>query len=387
MARIFIFRVSNFPRGAASANYAQYLAEALISEGNKVIVIGTGLNREDDQCGNKYIYCGVEYFNNERQNKIEELLCYSGSFLDSVEKRYNISSNDYAISYSPDYFTLKHLHRLFGCGHISVCRVEQFQPCQYKYGQLNPKYWVFALGVKYLHKVIKKSIPISSYIQRIDSDAGCETLLLPIMADTSRISVSNENRRDEKLNFIYAGIKQTDFEDDVELSFSAFNRLSDRELKRVKIHITGISREQFIKRYCQINRFERVIARCEFHGWLNYSDLEKLYKKMQYLVLARKCNEITKANFPSKVPELMAYGVVPICTAVGDYTQIYLKNEINSLIAIKNDVDSFYTCLQRACNMENHNLLRISNKAKETVKEKFDYTVWAKKISGFVFSK
>ena len=65
MARVFIFRASGFPRGAASANYIQYLADALISSGNSVIVIGTGRNRADDQIGDSFVYEGIEYFNNK----------------------------------------------------------------------------------------------------------------------------------------------------------------------------------------------------------------------------------------------------------------------------------------------------------------------------------
>lgn len=387
MARVFIFRASSFPRGTASANYIQYLADALISSGNSVIVIGTGRNRAKDQIGDSFVYEDIEYFNNERQSRFDEMICYSKSFLDTVRERYEISGNDYAISYSPDYFTLRYLVNLFASGHISVCRVEHFQPCQYKGGRLNPKYWVFDHGVKYLHKVIKKSIPISSYIQKMDNDAGCETLLLPIMADTSRITVTSESKKNKELNFIFAGIKQTNFEDDVKLSLAAFDRLPDRELGKLRIHITGLSKEQFCNRYCCLGEFERVLARCEFHGWLEYADLEELYKKMNFLVLARKCNEITKANFPSKIPELMAYGVVPICTAVGDYTKFYLKDESNSLIAMNNDIDSFFICLQKACNMSAESLLEMGNKARETVTEKFDYTIWSNTISAFILNK
>lgn len=385
MARVFIFRASKFPRGAASANYIQYLASALISCGNKVIVIGTGRNRAKDQHRDAFIYEEIEYFNNENQSRIEEMICYSRSFLDTVKKRYGISNNDYAISYSPDYFTLKYLSRVFSAGHIAVCRVEHFQPCQYKGGKLNPKYWVFDYGVRYLHKVIKKSIPISSYIQKIDEAAGCDTLLLPIMADTSRVNITNDDKQNDELNFIYAGIKQTDFEDDIELSFSAFNRMSDKELATLNIHITGMNQEQFKSRYCNCGNYDRVIARCTFHGWLDYSELENLYKKMHFLVLARKCNEITMANFPSKIPELMAYGVVPLCTAVGDYTKYYLKNNYNSLIAAENDIDTFYTCLEKAKDLDIQDFTIMSRNARKTVEEKLDYSVWSKKITDFIF--
>ncbi len=387
MARVFIFRASKFPRGSAGANYIQYLADALMSVGNVVIVVGNGENRVEDRNGEAFVYEGIEYFNNNGQNRLEETLCFSRNFLKCVKKKYSISENDYAISYSPDYFTLRYLTKMFSTEHISVCRVEHFQPHQYKGGKLNPKYWVFAGGVRYLHKVVKRSIPISSYIQRMDADAGCKTLLLPIMADMSRVTNTTKPQLSEELNFIYAGVKQTGFEDDIQLSLESFDELPNSELEKLNIHITGISKERFCERYCRERSFEKVLARCHFYGWLEYEELEALYQRMHYLILARKCNQITKANFPSKVPELMAYGVVPICTDVGDYTKYYLNNEQNSFIAAQNSIDSFFSCIRKACNIDESAFCEMSNQAIRTVKDRFDYTVWSKAIAAFVFNK
>ena len=54
--RVFILGTPSFPRGSAGANYAQYLALALMECDYKVIIIGTGKNKEEDQNGDSYIY-------------------------------------------------------------------------------------------------------------------------------------------------------------------------------------------------------------------------------------------------------------------------------------------------------------------------------------------
>lgn len=41
---------------------------------------------------------------------------------------------------------------------------------------------------------------------------------------------------------------------------------------------------------------------------------------MCFMLLARTTSFMTIANFSSKVPEVMSYGIVPIANKVGDYT-------------------------------------------------------------------
>ena len=385
MARFFVFRANGFPHGSACANYIQQIANALRSRNHSVIVIGVGENRQEDYKEGKYIYENIEYFNNERQSFLENMLCYSKGFIENIISKYNITQIDYAICYSPDYFTLRHLSQILSPRHISVCRVEHFQSYQYNLGKLNPKFLVFSLGVKFLHKTIRNSIPISSYIEKMDRKAGCRTLLLPPLVDENKVSAASSNEVGTSINFIYAGLKQTDYEDDIALSLKAFDLLEDELLKKIKLHFTGITEAIFRERFAiDKNKYSRVLRQCSFHGWLDYGKLMALYSNMHYLVLARKDNEITRANFPSKIPELMAYGVVPVCTRAGDYTDVYLKDGVNSFVSSENDVESFSQCLHRACTIQESDFKTMCQQAKKMVGDCFDYRVWAVKLESFV---
>lgn len=104
---------------------------------------------------------------------------------------------------------------------------------------------------------------------------------------------------------------------------------------------------------------------------MEYDELVKLYQQMHFLILARDINEMTKANFPSKVPELMCYGVIPIVSRVGDYTKYYLVSDRNSIImdGCSKEVikEAIKRCLQMSCESINN----MSRNARETAEEKF----------------
>lgn len=384
LSRVFIFRTSKFPHGSASANYVMYLAKAIQMQGNEVIVIGTGKNRDIDNNQGRFFYDGIEYYNNEKENTIEEKLCYSRKFLVHASEKYRFSSEGYAVSYSPDILTLRFLLKTFGNGHVSVCRVENFQAIQYPLKFANPKFIVYKLGVHYLHSRVKKSIPISSYLQYIDEEHGCSTLLLPIMADTSGVN-KKEREGSSEINYIYAGLKKTTLEDDLEQAFQAFDRLDKEKTSNVRIHFTGITRNEFESRYPQLRSMSSVYEKCVFHGWLEYDALTELYSKMHYLLLARKVNNITLANFPSKIPELMSYGVVPICTPIGDYTERYLRNGIDSYIAKDCTAESFSEVIEDSIR-QHSNFKKMSSAAVELVQERFDYRNWSDALNKFILS-
>lgn len=218
----------------------------------------------------------------------------------------------------------------------------------------------------------------------MDQDGGCKTLLLPCMTDTELVEFNQKPTGVR--NFIFAGLKQTDFEDDLPLAMGAFDLLDSSILANINIHITGLSQEKFEQRFGTAVS-ERVQARCIFHGWLEYKDLQRLYAQMHYLVLARKENNITRANFPSKIPELLSYGVVPVCTAVGDYTANYMCDGVDSFICEKNDKSHFAACLEKAVKVSVKEYEELSKNARKLAESRFDYKVWTDQVIKFVMSE
>ena len=128
----------------------------------------------------------------------------------------------------------------------------------------------------------------------------------------------------------------------------------------------------------QLELLEKVLV---FHGWMEYDELMELYQKSDYLLLARAKNIVTISNFPSKVPEIMRFGVIPIVSNVGDYTNKYLKSNENALIMQGCDAEICYEVVKQAIYMDEERLERMSASARISAEKLFDYRNWSDSIS------
>lgn len=109
--------------------------------------------------------------------------------------------------------------------------------------------------------------------------------------------------------------------------------LNEDERRKVRFHFTTLKPNKLIEAAnCSEEAFNKLSGVLVFHGRLEYAELLELYQNMDYLFLAREKNIITESNFPSKVPEMLVYGVIPVCSDVGDYTKLYLENDVNAII-------------------------------------------------------
>jgi hypothetical protein len=191
-----------------------------------------------------------------------------------------------------------------------------------------------------------------------------------------------------KVRFIYSGNKVTDREDAVEAMLKAFLRIERVERKRIEFHITGLTRERILQILHGdrnlLNELEQILI---IHPWLDYEDLVKLYLQMDYLFLARYNNKITRANFPSKVPEILCYGVIPICSDVGDYTKKYLRNGIDSIILEGCSTEECEKAIRFALNMKRKDKERFRLDCRSSAVQNFYYKNWSGRITDFITNK
>lgn len=113
---------------------------------------------------------------------------------------------------------------------------------------------------------------------------------------------------------------------------------------------------------------------------MDYEDLVRLYTQIHFLLLVRSTSRMTLANFPSKVPEVMCYGVVPIVSKVGDYTEYYLKDNINSIFVSGDSLEESLQSVRKALELSETEYITLSKNAIQCAKAKFDYHVWAKPL-------
>lgn len=389
MGRFFICAHANFPRGGAESNYIEYLALALMERENEVYVFSRGRNQEKEYFKYKDCYChnGIFYNNiNGSYSSIWDfgLLYFSEArYIINMLEKYEASAQDQIILYTTNYFYIKKIVKYAEKKNMKVttCITEWFQPFQYKGGILNPVYWLDELGFQRGIPMSKRVLPISRYLEQHFKKKGCVTLCLPILANPPEKLI--EKQSDDFVQFIYSGNAIN--KDAVDLIIHTFASLSDKELLRVKLHITGMksSTVDYLKRKCGKD-FARILPILVVHPWLEYDELIELYKRIDYLILLRRRNKVTISNFPSKVPEMMGYGIIPIVSKVGDYTEEYLTDGKDCIQVEKYTIEDSLCAIRKALQLSEITKEKMREEAYHTVKSRFHYCVWSNRIQEFL---
>lgn len=390
--RLFILTNSKIPFGNANSNYIRMFAKAVLYAGWKVIVLGCGDNRDiDKQIDGRYVFENIEY-NNIAFN--EHLLPFSisghlayGNAMVKHMKQYAVNDDDYIYIYSA-YWNLfdqvkKEYSALHKIGHLVADCVEWFQPWQYKFGVANPEYQLWKFNFQHCITKYKKVIPISKNLQQFFENHGCKTIIVPPMIDADGVQGEIQSKDYDVLNFMYSGAATNKDSIDVMLESLALLPRKDRE--RIKLHFTSLSQDTLKKLLGKKNHiFDAVKESLIFHGWLGYTDLLDLYKGIDFLVIFREKNVVTISNFPSKVPEMMNYGIIPICSDVGDYTSIYLTDKVDSIFVKKCTAEEGATVFSFAIHLSRKEIDEMKHNAKKCAQEKFDYRLWANTITTFL---
>lgn len=385
MKRVFIVGSPKFPRGSAGANYDQYVALALKEAGWNVIILGKGTNRECDAKGNHCEYKGIIYENEQDNLKVKYGLGLR--FYKKMYNKYHMNGSDYFIV--RDLGWLPQFWLANKCGLERMCYVhfEDLRPEQYKLHVINPQYWCFRLKWGFKQKYMKKAFPISEILEKQDQKYGCKTLRLPIMADPDEFGESKRDHKPEVLNFIYPGAKLNGCEDNIQLMLESFAALSQEEKKKVRLNITGTS---YAKLEEKLGKSVHLLADLKdvlvIHKWLEYEELIDLYRQMDFLILVRFFNPVTLANFPSKVPETLSFGIIPVCTRVGEYTSNYLVDGQNSIVFEPDSREACLVAIRKAIHMSENEYLRYRSEARENAVEKFGYKQWSKRLNDFILS-
>lgn len=184
---------------------------------------------------------------------------------------------------------------------------------------------IAAINMEWLLEYLDKNIDL------LHGDYICVSNVhttVPCLVDCEQVSPNLIRKSKEQYDFIYPGAATN--KDSLEGMLKGLLLLNDDERKKIRFHFTTLRPEKLLEAAkCQNDALEQLKDVLIFHGRMEYSDLLNLYQEMDFLFLARERNIITESNFPSKVPEMLAYGTVPVCSKVGDYTNLYLKNGID----------------------------------------------------------
>ena len=373
MKRVFILGWFSYPRGNATANYVQYLAKALQEEGFCVTVMSAlnpefklsdgdvigGITVRNIRWESKFSY--IRHLMNGRlfpfvlAGKIAELRLTSDDILIAPTSLPAIST----------LFRLKKKYKFKTIGYpLEWFGVEQYKtPREAKKGEVQ-----FQLNAN--HDLL---FPISYHIR--NQFPKTPALVLPIMADVTEFPFVPKKM--DVCRFILPANGM--MKDALPEMLHGLALLTKEELSRLEFHFTGVTENQ-IKSILNGFEYEKIKNSVILHDWMKYENLISLYQNMHFLLLARDTNQMTLSNFPSKVPEVMTYGVVPVVSRVGDYTKYYLKDGVNSVVFEGCDTNSCAKAIRRAMSFSEEEYIEISSKARECVERQFDYHNWTKKI-------
>lgn len=383
MKRIIICAATKFPRGSAASNYLQYFSMALMEGGYEVTLLAD-YNKNENQYYNNFINKFPNKFsliniNTPREtlvNKISYHLLYGIKYVKQLKKI--IRKDDCIIIYSDIMYFISPIIKFAHKNNLKVGNiiVEWYER---KYLKNPIRYYLYKKSFK-LREQADILFPISTYIERHFKEKGCNTSVLPILSDPYEYERFPKPSYD-KINIVYPGNGL--IKDSFLNMINAIEQLNNEQLAKLNFHIKGVQKQAIIDAI-GVKRFERISPYLTFYGWMNYNELVNLYRKSHYLLLAREICHLTKANFPSKVPEVMCHGVVPIASEVGDYTKYYLKDGENSIIIKGNSAkaikDAIIRCINISCNEYNV----MSNNAYNLVCSKLSYKVWGDKLKNIL---
>lgn len=379
MRRIVICADSPYPRGNASANYIQYLALSLKEAGYRVEMI-VWINPEyADQIQQSGEWKGIPVSpliipksSNRILNHLKKVQFYR-YYLRSAFAKLNLTSDDLVIAYSS---SVPILRELFRCRQksgvkIAACPTEHFAEGTFR----GKKARAYRQYYETLLPRMDLLFPISKAIRDHLASSRKPMLLLPPMADIEEYPPLP--KREGVWEIVFPANSM--MKDALAEMLRAITDLPSELLSNMRFHLCGVKKAQLEQLLSEEERTALMQVLC-IHSWMEYSELINLYRSMHFLFLAREVNQTTLSNFPSKVPEVLCYGVVPIVTRVGEYTDGYLSDGKNAIVFDGCNRTACKEALKRALSLSWKEYQTLSANAILSAAQKFDYHVWAPKI-------
>lgn len=375
MGRVFIQAYCEYPHGGALANFIQNLTKAILCSGYEVILL-TDINKE-------YTFSDIVLANSQItvipiMASEDAEICRKQKqtgFCDErigALKKYKISQEDRVMIFwiKSEYF----LERLFElekeigfksiCGVLELYNVEDYKNEEKFKKDVHIEREVY-LGADAI-------LAVSEYVCKYYMAKGMPSYCFPPMVDSNEYPI--KHKQVDKYKFIIPSQK-----DSVKSMLMAFLSLPDTDCHNIELHLCGIN-EVNVREMLSETDWDRLMQFSIIHSWLKYDELIELYQQMHFILVARHECQRTLANFPSKIPEAMIYGVVPIASDVGDYTKYYLQDGYDSIFIQGDSQDNIRKALIRAISLDDKEYIDYMENAKNTAGTKFDYRIWVPKI-------
>ncbi|MBQ7951237.1 MAG: glycosyltransferase [Clostridia bacterium] len=385
--KIYVCASAHFPHGDAGANRIQYIAQALKQASYEVIVLSCGQTPKNAKSENGYYYhAGLPYRNLELKDARKEKLL-SGYLMVSLLKKCGVKQGDIVYLYGSNSLYIAPILKFCKKRNIKtvIDVVEWHQPFQYPKGEKDIRYRsankTFAKWAPLCDGIVSISDCIAEYYR----SKKCNTKVFPVIIDAAGIPFDPSKKENTDIvHLIYPGNPM--YKDDIGVMLKGLAKLTEDEKQHVRFHMTGVKEEK-LRAFLADEQtvLDQLGDTVLFHGWMEYDELINLYQRVDYLYMSRPDNLVTRANFPSKLPELMAYGIVPIGNRVGDYYR-YLTDGKDAVLFDENTPEACAEAIRRVLAMSVEERQTMCVEARNTVCNQFDYSKWAERLKEFMES-
>ena len=385
-SRFYIVSDKRFPHGDAGGNRIEYLARCLLLSGISSTIVSLGKETSSISPFIKEASSNntIEFLNARCSKNPLARYFFSGLSARKVLKRLGLSKCETAIVYSSNPFFILPVKRLFRRNAIDIYYdvVEWDDYHSFRAGRLNLHYWFFHWCFYKIYPTGKGVIAISTNIASYFSDR-CPVFLFPICLDPSEFQkpLITTRGRDEIIRFIYSGNPEN--KDDIECMVEAISMLGKEDLSRIELHFTAVSKRR-IQRLLGKKQYllEKLNNTIVFHNWMEYTELVDFYHSMDALLMMRYNNQVSRSNFPSKVPELLSCGVCIIANNVGDFFS-FLEDGVNAIEIKGNNLIDCYQAILRYISFSNQKRKELSDNAIICAENKFSYKRYSNSLYSF----
>ncbi len=249
--------------------------------------------------------------------------------------------------------------------------VEWYSPEEFPEGERNRSY----RNKEYTNNVAISSswrvIAISKFLENHFLNKCSVVTRIPVIIDVLSIKpvLSCLNN---KVVFVYAGGPGK--KDYLKTILDGFLKLDAAEKELVEFHIIGVNKDQLIS-LCSVDScvIDSLNSLLTIHGRLSHAEAVSFVKNASYTILIRdETLRYSKAGFPTKVVESLAYGTPVLCNLTSDLND-YLVDSENSIIAGGHQPDDVARAIRTAIKIDNDSYFEMRKNARKTAETYFDY--------------
>jgi hypothetical protein len=383
MKKIVLCGDFSYPNGSASANYINSIATLFYNIGYKPIVI----SQKSIQFDKSSIPTFIDFF--ELPNLTGGLLRFVQLrffFIKKIKKLINsiqFDNHDLILAYSLTPSILKTILSISKKRKLKTITfvVEWFNKSHYRLSYFSPHYFIFFISFFIYYPKFDYIFSVSNKIHNHFYKMNKNSFNLPYLhINNNRLTLldktfqgkyriivlGKDGEKNNITNLIYA------------LSKFDLNTLNKFEFHFTNSNLKEINKSIWLKYNYILNT---IFIR---HNFLDNLLFQSLMNKCDFLYMIRPKTFSTTSNFPSKGPEALSLGKIPIASLVGDFENNYLSNNVDSIVVKDDSIDSIQEALQKLITLSQDDITKMSLNAYNNYINNFHVNTWEKSVKEFI---